>query len=177
MNNIVIVEDKLGRGISLAEQFVEFSTEHPEYQIEVSDICYFCSNTQRAEEEIEKKGECGFNIRHVALSNFKKIMDEYLYCTESRTFLIMDFILEGDASDGVPMRRVNIRYARNKNRLVTNRLWFYTGTGFTNEEIIRELVGEEHTFIVTEVDTDYLRLDLDNEKFLEEIASNQTVEV
>lgn len=175
MNNIVIVEDRLGRGISLAEQFVEFSTEHPEYQIEVSDICYFCSNTQRAKEEIEKKKECGFNIRHVALSNFNKIMDEYLYCTESRTFLIMDFILEQDGSDGIPMRRVNIRYARNKDRLATKQLWFYTGTGARNEEILRELIGD--IFIVEKVDTDYLRLDLENEKFLKEIASNQTVEV
>lgn len=177
MNNIVILEDRLGRGISLAEQFKEFSTEHPEYQIEVSDICYFCSNTQRAEEEIEKKKECGFNIRHVALSNFNKIMDEYLYCTESRTYLIMDFILEEDGSDGIPMRRVNIRYARNKNRLAKNQLWFYTATGVTNEEILRELVGKEHTFIVTDVDKEYLRLDLENEKFLKEIASNLTVEV
>ncbi len=175
MNNIVIVEDRLGRGISLAEQFVEFSTEHPEYQIEVSDICYFCSDTQRAEEEIEKKRECGFNIRHVTLGNFIKIMDEYLYCTESRTFLIMDFILEEDGSDGIPMRRVNIRYARNKNRLATKQLWFYTGTGARNEEILRELVGKEHVLTVTGVDTDYLRLDLGNEKFLEKIKSDLIV--
>lgn len=175
MNNIVIVEDKLGRGISLAEQFVEFSTEHPEYQIEVSNICYFCSNKQRAEEEIEKKRECGFNIRHVDLGNFKKIMDEYLYCPESRTFLIIDYILEDDGSDGIPMQRVNIRYARNNNRLATNQLWFYTATGVKNEEILRELIGD--TIIVEIVDGDYIRLDLDNKKFLEEVASNQTVGV
>lgn len=176
MNHIVIVEDRLGRGISFAEQLKEFSAKHPEYQIEVSDVCYFCSNTQRAEEEMEKKKECGFNIRHVALSNFNKIMDEYLYDTESRTFLIMDFILEGDGSDGIPMQRVNIRYARNKNRLATNRLWFYTATGITNEKILRELVGIEHAFIVTDIDTDYLRLDLENEQFLREIVPNQTIE-
>lgn len=174
MNNIVIVEDRLGRGVSLAEQFKEFSTEHPEYQIEVSDICYFCSNTQRAEEKMEKKKKCGFNIRHVALSNFNKIMDEYLYGTKSRTFLVIDFILEGDGSEGIPMQRVNIRYARKKDRLATNQLWFYTATGMVNEKILRELVGAEHTFIVTDIDTNYLRLDLENEHFLREIVPNQT---
>lgn len=102
-------------------------------------------------------------------------MDEYLYCTKSRTFLIMDFILEDDASDGIPTKRVNIRYARNKGRLAKNQLWFYTATGVTNEEIIRELIGD--TFIVDKVDKDYLRLNLENEKFLKEIASNLTVEV
>lgn len=122
----MIVEDKLNKGISLVEQFKEFSKEHSEYQINVSDICYFCSNVQRAEEEIEKKAECGFNVRHVTLRNFNKIIDDYLYCTESWAFLIMDFIQEGDGSGGVPMQRVNIRYARSKNWLATNQLWFYT---------------------------------------------------
>lgn len=170
MNSIVIVEDRLGRGISLAEQFRKFSVEYPEYQMEVSAICYFCSNTQKAEEEIAKKKECGFNIRHVHLGNFNKIMDEYLYYQESRTFLIMDYVLEKDGSDGIPTQRVNIRYARNKGRLAANQLWFYTGTGATNEKILKELVGEEHMFLVTDVDTDYLRLDLNNEKFLKAIC-------
>lgn len=180
MSNIVIVEDRLGRGISLAEQFEKFSSEHPEYGIEVSAVCYFCSNKQKADEEIkemEKKKKYEFDIKHVALSNFNKIMDEYLYCSKSQTFLIMDFILENDGSEGAPMRRVNIRYARNKNRLGTDQLWFYTGTGARNEEILRELVGEDHTFIVTKVDNEYLRLDLENKNFLRKIASNQIVEV
>lgn len=36
MNGIVIVEDRLGRAISLAEQFSELSEEHPEFNIQVS---------------------------------------------------------------------------------------------------------------------------------------------
>lgn len=171
MNNIVIVEDRLGRGISLAGQFKEFSVKHPEYQIEVSTVCYFCKDEQKAKRDIEKQMECGFNIRHVTLGNFIESMDEYLYCPESRTFLIMDYILEGDGSEGAPMRRVNIRYSKNKGQLATNQLWFYTATSARNVDILREHVGEEHTFIVTDVDTNYLRLDLDNEKFLEEIVS------
>ena len=162
MINIVIVEDRLGRGISLAEQFKEFSIEHPEYQIEVSDVCYFCSNAQKAEKEIDEQKECGFNIRHVTLGNFNKIMDEYLYYSESRTFLIMDFVLEDDGSDGIPMRRVNIRYARNKDRLSTGQIYFYTATGARNEEILKELVGKDHTITVTAVNTHHLRLDLEN---------------
>ncbi len=160
MNNIVIVEDKIKRAISLADQFVELSKASPELQLEVTDICYFCPKEEIAEIEVQSQAECGFNIRRVTLENFRQIMDEYLDSKRNRTFLIMDFMLDGDGSDGTPMRRVNIRYARNRNRYTTNRLWFYTATGTANEEALGKLVGKEHVLDVTEVNDNILKLRL-----------------
>lgn len=177
MNKIVIVEDKLGRGKSLAEQFAAFSQEHPECEIEVSDICYFCADSAKAKEDIQKYADCGFDIRHITLNNFRETMDEYLYSEEDRFFLIIDFLLDGDGSEGVPSYRVNIRYARNKNRCDTNQLWFYTGTGALNEHILGQLVGEEHRLDVLEVNGDKIRLQLEDEEFIDALVSHQNVGV
>lgn len=170
MNNIVIVEDRLGRGISLAVQFEEYSKNHPELEIRVLAICYFCANTKKAEEDIREKKDCGFDIRHVNLLNFSEIMDEYMNSKEKQTLLIMDYVLEGDGSDGMPVKRVNIRYARNNERFTTNKLWFYTGTGTENARKLSQLVGEEHVLEVLEVGDDNLRLDLENDNFKNNLA-------
>lgn len=177
MNKIVIVEDRLGRGISLAKQFLEFSQEHPELEIEVSDICFFCADTQNAEKEMKKYDDCGFDIKHIILSDFREKMDEYLYSQEERFFLIIDFMLDDDGSGGAPASRVNIRYARNNNRCATNRLWFYTGTGALNEQILGQLVGEEHRLDVLEVNGDKIRLQLEDDALINAMMSCQNVRV
>lgn len=179
MNGIVIVEDRLGRAISLAEQFSELSEEHPEFNIQVSDICYFCADSKTAKENIEtaKKQGCKLNIRHVTLLNFNDIMDEYMESKDKHAYLIMDYMLKDDGSEGVPMQRVNIRYARNKQRYTTNQLWFYTATGTKNELALSKLVGQEHVLDVQEVDDDYLRLDLDNTDFIRTLKESPMVEV
>lgn len=178
MNSIVIVEDRLGRAISLAEQFSDFSRQHPEYQIQVLDICYFCANSDMAEEDIEmaKKKGCHLNIRHVGLLNFSEIMDEYIESKDKHAYLIMDYMLKGDGSEGIPMQRVNIRYARNKQRYNTNKLWFYTATGTGNELALSKLVGQEHILDVWEVDDNYLRLDLNNNDFIRTLKESHMVE-
>lgn len=177
MNNIVIVEDKLGRGISLAEQFAEFSQNNPNLKIEVRDICYFCPNTQKAQEDIRKRSESKFNIKPVTLLDFGRTMDEYISSQEERTFLIMDYMLDDDGSEGIPTRRVNIRYARNKNLCDTNQLWFYTATGTANENALSKLVGKEHVLDVVEVDENVLRLKLDNEDFMKVLSGFSNSEV
>lgn len=177
MNNIVIVEDKLRRGISLAEQFAALSKEHPEYEIEVSDICYFCPKAEKAEKMIQNVGECQFNIKPINLLNFSETLDQYMNSPDSRALIIMDYVLEDDGSAGIPIRRVNIRYARNGERYNTNQLWFYTGTGILNQQILGELVGKKHVFDVLEVDDDYLRLDLNNMSFIEVLTAKQVTEV
>lgn len=175
MNNIVIVEDKLKRAISLANQFVELSEKHPEFSIVVSGICYFCANSEEAIKDIEEQTDYGFDIEHVTLLNFAKILDEYLYSDEGHTLLIIDYMLDGDGSFGVPTRRVNIRYA--KNRQPSNQLWFYTGTGSTNENILKKLVGKDYVLDVVEVDKENLKLDLENENFIKALKDNLNVEV
>lgn len=177
MNKIVIVEDRLNRGISLAEQFVAFSNEHPEFEIDVSDICYFCPNQKKAETEIQGVDNNDFNIKRVALENFRETMDVYLNDSDNPTLLIMDYLLEGDGSDGTPIKRVNIRYARNSNRLDTNKLFFYTATGANNELVLSELVGSDHILQVQDVSDDSLKLDLDNNKFREALCHDENVGV
>ncbi len=177
MNNIVIVEDKLGRAISLAKQFKELALEHPEYELSVSGICYFCPNQQKAEEVIQDETQCEWEIKVVNLINFDKTLDDYLYAEGERTFLIMDFMLDGDGSEGTPTKRVNIRYARRNGRCDTNRLWFYTGTGTVNERILSQLVGKEHVLEVSEADGDSLRLLLDNADFAKALTTGMLLGV
>lgn len=175
MNKIVIVEDKLGRGISLAEQFVALSQNFPELKIEVRDICYFCPNLKKAQKDVKKQSKCKFNIKPVTLLDFERIMDEYISSKKGHTFLIMDYMLDDDGSEGIPTRRVNIRYARNKKRCDTNQLWFYTATGTANENALSRLVGKEHVLDVAAVDENYLRLKLDNKNFMRVLAKHSNV--
>ena len=121
MIKIVIVEDRLERGIELAKQFAEWSEEYPEYEVEVAAICYYCADFEVAETKIENVTEIDVPIVHITLLNFIKVMDGYLQSEDNPVFLIMDYMLDGDASDGTPERRVNIRYARKKKRYETNR--------------------------------------------------------
>lgn len=176
MNNIVIVEDKLKRAISLANQFVEFSKIRPELHIEVSSICYFCANTKQAEQDIHEQDGCGFSIKHITLLNFNQIMDEYVNSKENKNFLIMDYMLDGDGSDGTPTQRVNIRYAINKERYKTNQLWFYTGTGTVNQQALSKLVEKKHVFDILEVDENTLKLCLENDDFIKELTGNGNYE-
>lgn len=177
MNKIVIVEDNLKRGLSLARQFAEFSNEHPEYDTEVECVCYYSNDSEKAKADIQKEKTVEFNVQVASFLNFRNIMDKYLYSTKHRYFLIIDYMLEDDDQyfEGLAIRRVNIQYARNKGRLRTDQLWFYTATGTANEETLRELVGEKHTLVVTEVSFDHLRLDLRKDAFLQVLKNDYQV--
>lgn len=177
MNKIVIVEDKIGRAVSLAEQFVEFSNEHPELEIDTPDICYFCPDSEIAQKNIRQWDDCGFKINHLTLLNFSETLDQYLYSEENKAFLIIDYLLEKDGSDGSPIKRVNIRYARNNERSKTNQLWFYTGTGPVNQQILVQLFGREHLLEVIEADENFLKLCLENANFKSALRENQAVGV
>ena len=179
MKNIVIVEDKLGRGVSLAQQFAEYAKNYPELNIQVAGICYFCPDREKANRDIDlTKSE--FDITNVTLLNFTETMDRYLDCANGdQTFIIMDYMLDGDGSEGIPTRRVNIRYARYQERYKSKEIWFYTGTGRINEKILIDLFGQERVLMVKELDDyrDYIRLDLDNKYFTRELRAGQLVRV
>lgn len=172
MKKIVIVEDKIKRAISLAEQFVYFAKEHPELEIEVSDICLFGKSHEEIQEVLKQTDTKGFHIISITMLEFIKTMSDYL--KQEGTHLIFDFLLDDDGSEGVPSERVNIRFARNKNRINTNRIWFYTATGTENLNILEELIGAEHILRVSEVGVDYLKLDLNNDKFQNTLSKEET---
>lgn len=165
MKDIVIVEDKLKKGISLAQQFKELEKKRSDLEFKVTTVCYFKPNMEAAKEEIEKCGKQEFEVLPVSLWNFDETMDKYKDSDGGRSVIIMDFQLDGDGSGEVPMRRVNIRYAR-RNKNDSDKLWFYTGTGTNNYNILCELVGKDHVLGVKESGIDYLRLDLEDDKFI-----------
>lgn len=178
MNKIVIVEDKIKRAICLAEQFRQFSAEHPDYELELHSICLFCDNVEHAASDIAEYQQ-EFDIRLVTMLDFIKVMDRYWEQEgEDQFFLIMDYILEKDGSDGIPTRRVNIRYARNKKRYQHHQIWFYTGTGRNNEEMLCKLFGAERILQVLQVDNEYIELNLNNPNLINAFThEDQLVEV
>lgn len=166
MNNIVIVEDKLKRGISLAEQFNELGQSNPELDIHVTAVCYFNPSKEEAEKDIEACGSHDFDIVPVSLWNFDKVLDGYMDVRKEKATVIMDFILDNDGSEGIAIKRVNIRYARRASADKGRRIWFYTATGTANHNILCELFGEERVLEVINVGDDFLQLDLQEEKFM-----------
>ena len=172
MNNIIIVEDRLGRGISLAEQFMELSESHPEWEIDVLAICYFQASKKKSDEEIEACGQQQFTIRRISLWDFDDVMDEYTDPEGANAIAVIDFMLDGDGSGGFPMRRVNIRYARRTDENRKRRLWFYTGTGIENKKILCQLVGREQVLDVDDVGDSFLRLNLEKEELTEALQGN-----
>lgn len=177
MKEIVIVEDKLKKGISLAEQFKELEQKRPDLEFKVAAVCYFKPNTEAARQEIGKYGDLKFDVLPVSLWDFDDTMDGYMNSDGGRTLIIMDFQLDGDGSGEIPMRRVNIRYARRRKGKELDRLWFYTGTGTNNYNILCQLVGEEHVLGVRESRIDYLRLDLEDDKFIRVLEESAAVGV
>lgn len=165
MKDIVIVEDKLKKGISLAEQFKDLEKKRTDLEFKVKAVCYFKPNMEVAEKEIKECGKYEYEVLPVSLWNFDETMDRYKDSDGGRSVIIMDFQLDGDGSGEVPMRRVNIRYAR-RNKKDSDKFWFYTGTGTNNYNILCDLVGKEHVLGVRESRIDYLRLDLEDDKFI-----------
>ncbi len=173
MNKIVILEDDLGIAISLANQFVEFKKKYPKYEISEPDICYFCSDTMKANQRINSLKKQDFNIKHVSLLNFNKTFDDYINSKEEHVIIIIDYILEDDGSDGIPMERVNIRYVLRQDEDKLKQIWFYTARGTTNYENLCEIIGAEHVLEVKETGADFLKLDLENEKFFDSLLENK----
>ena len=66
MKDIVIVEDKLKKGISLAQQFKELEKKRSDLEFKVTTVCYFKPNMEAAKEEIEKCGKQEFEVLPVS---------------------------------------------------------------------------------------------------------------
>ena len=56
MNNIVIVEDNLAKGISLAEQFQELASEKKELNLHILAVCYFKPDSESAQRILQSPG-------------------------------------------------------------------------------------------------------------------------
>lgn len=164
MKKIIIVEDDLGRGLSLADQFDELSINHPDLEIEVGSVCYFNSRKEKAQEKIAEYNVGERNIEIVSLWNFYEVMEEYYNNEIDQYIFIIDFLLDDDGSLGIPKRRVNIRYAQTKHN--DGKIWFYTSAGGTTEIVLKDLITS-YVLDVAEVKGDYIRLHLeDNDEFM-----------
>lgn len=177
MNNIVIVEDNLAKGISLAEQFEELASENKEFNLHVLAVCYFKPDSESAQKDIAVAGKHDFDIEHVTLWDMDKRLNDYMDSNQQAAIVIMDYMLDGDGSEGIPMHRASVRYARGLDKNKANQLWLYTGTGTANYNILCQLVGREHVLNVRESRMDYLRLSLDDEKFKNALKADMPVRV
>ena len=149
MNRLVIVDDKLDNGLRLAEQLQNWLVqENLVKEIELDQIFLFKQTEEEvstAKEEYRQKiSELGLNVEPICLWNFDEKLDECMENIEEKTIFLVDYMLFGDGSDGVPEYRVNIRYARRQDTERKEKLFFYTLTGAENDELLCELVGEEH---------------------------------
>lgn len=173
MTNIVIVEDKLKNGMDLARQFEELAEVHPELDVRVKAICLFYEDSkEEAEATIESMAADNreYEIRAVSLYDFDDVMDEYMREQEEPVIVIMDFLLESatdSGARGIPMRRVNIRYARRVEKNMRDRIWFYTTSGKENVEILCDLFGQEHVLKVDTFKEGRLFLHLEEKAFMQ----------
>lgn len=173
MSRIVIVEDRLMRTVSLANQFDQLREEHPDWGIRDIVICFFCEQPVESEADIRAaRDSCRYRIENINMINFDKIMDTYM--EDKDTFFVIDFVLNGDGSNWVSADRINIRYARDKDRYKSNRLWFYTGTGDENEKLLHHFFGDEHVLSVAKVDDRVLKLELNGTVFCKALGGIQT---
>ncbi|MCM1235236.1 MAG: hypothetical protein NC489_34480 [Ruminococcus flavefaciens] len=180
MTNIVIVEDKLENGRNLAQQFEELASNQ-KLDVRVKAICLFYEDSVELAEAAIRSLEADnreYEIRPVSLFDFDEVMDEYLI--GQPTIAIMDFLLESAANSGargIPTRRVNIRYARNSEKNVFDRIWFYTTGGKENVEILCDLFGQGHVLQVASFKNRKLSLQLENRDFMEALKSGGTIAV
>lgn len=169
MCNVVIVEDRLESGISLARQFQEIAGKHSDWNVSVESVCYFQKNEKLAKEEIGKYIDLSYEIIPLSLWNFNEQLDKY-YFADEKYVIVFDFLLDDDGSEGRMEERVNIRYAKNK--MSENKIWFYTARGITTERILKELVGEDHVLGVAESNSKCLRLNIEENKDFVKLISD-----
>lgn len=183
MTNIVIVEDKLKNAMDLAQQLNELAAERPELDIRVKAICLFYEDYKEKNEKENAVSKIPakdheYEIKLVSLYDFDDIMDSYMLDQEEPTIAIMDFLLES-ATDrgarGIPARRVNIRYFRNIEKEVQDRIWFYTTSGIDNVEILCELIGREHVLRADSVKSGRLYLNLKSTTFMETLQAGEAM--
>lgn len=176
MNKIVIVEDMLERGISLAEQFGDLAERHPEWEIRVEAVCFFNLNSEAADKKIRECGNQPFDIKRISTWNFEETMNDYTDPENEPAIVIIDFLLQKLV--GTHMRRVNIRYARSVDDDRKKQLWFYTASGTENFEALCKLIGKEHVLKVKRIEADFLNLELEGDpRFVQMLEANCAVGV
>lgn len=149
MNRLIIVDDKLDNGLRLAEQLQNWLVqENLENEIVLSQIFLFKPTKEEViaikEKYTQKIAELGLTIEPICLWDFDEKLDKCMEDIGGKTIFLIDYLLFGDGSDGVPEYRVNIRYAKRQDAERKERLFFYTLTGTENDELLCGLVGEEH---------------------------------
>lgn len=181
MINIVIVEDKLKNAMDLAQQLNELAAEQPDLDIRVKAICLFYEGIREKDEKesiISNITSEDYELRLVSLYDFDDVMDSYMQDQEQSTIAIMDYLLESApdrGAKGIPARRVNIRYFRNVEKEVQDRIWFYTASGIDNVEVLCELVGRERVLRADSVKNGRLYLNFKNVTFMKALQAGEAM--
>lgn len=148
MNKIAIVEDRLKNAVLIARQLQDWLIrENLDNVIELKKVLLFSVSEEAFRTELEKfmteVEELDLDVERTHLWDFDDKLDEFMDDVEKKNFLLIDFLLSEDGSEGVPQYRVNIRYARRQNGERKKRLFFYTLSGLENFNLLCQLVGEE----------------------------------
>ncbi len=69
-------------------------------------------DSESAQKDIAVSGRHDFAIEHVTLWNIDKRLDDYMDSEEQHAIVIIDYMLDGDGSEEIPMHRASVRYAR-----------------------------------------------------------------
>ena len=110
---IVIIDEDLSRGISIAEGIKEEFGQDVDVK-----ILHYCNRP-----EDSSVNESAFAVEDIDLFTFNKKVSEYFEATN--TVILCDLLLE-DAEWGITFpQRVNIRFALMRNRIESGKIWFY----------------------------------------------------
>ena len=164
MKKVVIIDDELSRGISIAEQIKE------ELNQDVNiEILHYCN---RPEDSSVNKS--AFKVEDIDLFTFDKKVSEYFEDTD--TVILCNLLLEDDEWGIKFPQRVNVRFVIMHNRIEDGKIWFYddlcdiyTRCTLAHHNILPYFLETKETMI----SNGRCRLDLDNKCFTEVLTGKE----
>lgn len=116
MADIVIIDDNIKRGMSVADGFKEHYSENPDCGIGDVKVLFYNNHGAEARKEAEALG-----CEVVDLFSYDDMVTSFM--DEPNTIIISNLLLE-DGNIGL-IQRVNVRFALLHNHIGSGKLWFY----------------------------------------------------
>lgn len=113
MKKVVIIDDELSRGISIAEGVKEEFGQDMDVK-----ILHYCNRP-----EDSSVNESEFVVEDIDLFTFDKKVSEYF--EDTNTIILCNLLLEDDEWGITFPQRVNIRFVLMRNRIEEGKIWFY----------------------------------------------------